>query len=178
MAVKNRPRIRWAVQELAVAPTDRILEIGFGPGVSLEMLARSAARGRVAGVELSEVMAAQARRRLVRGGLRERVEIEVASVSSLPFPDGSFDKALAVNSVFFWPDPVENLREVGRVLRGGGRLALVNQPHGARTRAAVERARDQTVAWVQEAGFVEIDVREKALWPVPCLAILSRRSRP
>ena len=56
---------------------------------------------------------------------RGRVEIRQASVSALPFPDDTFDLITAVETHFWWPDLAHDMREVWRVLKPGGRLAVI-----------------------------------------------------
>src|ERR671932_1469772 len=59
----NVRRNRWAVELLDVKPTDRVIELGCGPGVAIAALAARATRGLVVGVDHSQVMVSQARRR-------------------------------------------------------------------------------------------------------------------
>ena len=102
-------------------------------------LASRAARGLVVGVDHSPVMIRQAGRRnraAIRAG---RVRLMHPPVESLP-GDGPFDAALAVNTVGMWPDPAARLRELGRLLRPGGRIALVSQPRCAGATAATSAA--------------------------------------
>lgn len=125
MAFKNARMNDLAIEVLDAWPADRILEIGFGHGDTISHLAAQAWAGYVAGVDTSEVMVRQARRRN-RLAIREgRVDIRRAGVSRLPFRNGRFDKVVATNCFQFWPRPEEDLREVRRVLRPGGRLLLV-----------------------------------------------------
>ena len=124
MARLNDEMNRLVIEQLALRPEDSVLEIGSGPGRALALAAARAAKGLVAGVDISEVMVAQARRRN-RAAIREgRVELRQAGVSALPYADARFDKALAINSYYFWPQPESDLREVRRVLSPGGTLAL------------------------------------------------------
>ncbi len=53
------------------------------------------------------------------------MEIHHGSVSSMPFEDGQFTKIISVESYFFWPDLVEDLKEVNRVLSADGQLLLI-----------------------------------------------------
>src|SRR5690349_16046610 len=115
----NVARNRWAVQLLDIQPTDRVIELGCGPGVAIAAIAARAGRGLVVGVDHSDVMIRQAGRRnraAVRAGRVRliRTPVESLSVSSL---DGPFDAALAVNTVGMWPDPPARLHAVAQLLR-------------------------------------------------------------
>src|SRR5262245_47145454 len=104
MAYENRERNQWAVALLDIQPTDHVLEVGFGPGLAIQEAARLAAKGVVAGVDASEIMLGQARRRNAAAVRAGRVDLRLGSAEALPFPDGAFDKAFVVNSVHHWPD--------------------------------------------------------------------------
>jgi SAM-dependent methyltransferase len=138
---------------LGVQPRDSVLEVGFGPGVVVGRLAALASAGRVAGVDPSRVMVRQARARnaaAIRGG---RVDLRHGCVDALPFGPGGFDKALAVNSMQVWPDPANGLREIGRVLRPGGRIALGFTPRSGQRREGLAHL-------LREAGFAEVRLVE------------------
>lgn len=109
---------------LELRPTDRVLEVGFGHGKTLRKAAEVVTDGFVAGVDFSETMLAMARRRCARFIAAGRVRLELADSTHLPFPDAHFDKAYSVHTLYFWKEPATHLREIRRVLRPGGRLAL------------------------------------------------------
>ena len=116
---------RRAIEALGVLQDDRILDIGCGPGIALTELAAAAPAGHVAGVDPSPLMIRVAERRnkpLVRSG---RVSVTEGSATALPFPDHSFDKALCVHVIYFWDELDTCLREIARVLKPGGRIALL-----------------------------------------------------
>jgi SAM-dependent methyltransferase len=152
---------------LALERTDRVLEVGFGHGRTVEAAAAIVTDGFVAGIDLSETMARMARRRCHRLIEQGRVRLEVGDSSRLPFPDESFDKALSVHTIYFWTDPLAHLRELHRVLKTGGRLAI-----GLRPRAPGSGAGDfpdtvytfhETEAVRQlliQSGFVRVTVAE------------------
>lgn len=124
MARKNGPLASEVAELVAPDAEARVLEVGFGPGLVVAELAARMPRGRVAGVDLSEVMLRQARRRnrhAVRAG---QVDLRHACATALPFPDESFDAACSVNSLAFWPSSLAGLREIRRVLRPGGRVVI------------------------------------------------------
>ncbi|GAA5165873.1 class I SAM-dependent methyltransferase [Pseudonocardia eucalypti] len=153
----NVARNRWAAGLLDIRPADRVVELGCGPGVALAALAGRAARGLVVGVDHSAVMISQARRRnraAVRAG---RVRLVHAPVEGLSFEEGPFDAALAVNTVGMWTDPAARLRELGRMLRPGGRIALVTQPRCPGATAATSAAAAGELAdLLTEAGFEQL----------------------
>lgn len=125
-----------AIDALDIQPTDRVLDIGCGQGRALTELARRAPRGRVAGIDPSELMveiAVQRNREQVRAKL---VDVAQAGVERLPFGDGAFDKVLCVHGVYFWSDLNTAFREIVRVLRPGGRAAFVLRTAGNRAAAA------------------------------------------
>src|SRR5580698_9287710 len=92
----NRRRNRWVVSLLDVRPADRVLEIGFGPGVAIAELARAGA-GHVYGIDHSDVMVRQASKRNAAAIRAGRVTLVHASADQLPPHLGPFDVILAVN---------------------------------------------------------------------------------
>lgn len=121
----NARTILAGVSALELRPGQRVLEVGFGGGLSLPFLLRAIAeRGQVFATETSKEMLARARRRFIVQRLQGRLRIEQAFVESLPLGDGSFDAALSLNTITFWSDVDGGMRELSRVLAVGGRLVL------------------------------------------------------
>jgi SAM-dependent methyltransferase len=173
----NVRRSRWAVELLDVRPTDRVLEIGFGPGVAIAALAERASSGRVVGIERSPVMVRQARRRntaSIKGGL---VQLHLAPVERLPSElGGPFDKLLAINTVGFWEDAGARLADLAGRMRHGGRVALVSQPRctGASAQTTVA-AGDELAGYLRAGGFREIYCETLDLHP-PAVCVLATRT--
>lgn len=105
---------------------DRVLEIGFGGGATIVELARDAEF--VAGVDFSEEMVEAARARNREAIAAGKVDIRNALVSALPFDDASFSKVFTANTIYFWPRPEEDAREIMRVLKPGGKLYIGFRP--------------------------------------------------
>jgi ubiquinone/menaquinone biosynthesis C-methylase UbiE len=173
----NVRRNRWAVDLLGVEPTDRVLELGCGPGVAIAALASRATRGLVVGVDQSEVMIRQARRRNAAAIRAGRVRLIHAPVERMQTTDGPFDAALAVNTVGIWPEPTARLREIGRLLRPGGRIALVSQPRcpGA-TAATSAAAAGKLATLLSDADFENPRIETLDLDP-PAACVLATHPR-
>ena len=92
--------------------------------MAVGLLAEAAADGFVAGVDYSSDMVRQATRRNAAEVVSGRVELRHGDAMDLPYPDGSFDAVCAIETFYFWPDPLRGLREAYRVLRPGGTLAV------------------------------------------------------
>jgi phosphatidylethanolamine/phosphatidyl-N-methylethanolamine N-methyltransferase len=163
---------RWRRELWARVPPGPTLELGIGTGRSLRYYPLGA---EVIAIDLSPRMLARARRRAARLGVA--VDLRVADVQSLPFPDASFETVLATCLFCSVPEPVSGLREARRVLKPGGRLLLIEhvrsrRPLLGRLMAWLDPlvvriwgahiARD-TVSNVRAAGFVDMSVDDLAL---------------
>jgi SAM-dependent methyltransferase len=112
------------VADAGLASGQAVLDVATGPGEpALHVAGVVGARGRVVGVDVVPAMIAAARREQARRGLAH-ASFQVASAEELPLEDASFDAILCRFGVMFFPAPLEGLREMRRVLRPGGRLAL------------------------------------------------------
>jgi len=128
MAKRNVYDAQWTVSLLDIQPQQHVLEIGFGPGVSTQIIAEKASQGFVAGIDHSQTMIQAASQRNAQAIQTGRMELKQGEVASLPYPDESFDIALSLHSIYFWQNPVECLREIKRVLRPDGMLAITILP--------------------------------------------------
>jgi ubiquinone/menaquinone biosynthesis C-methylase UbiE len=128
MARHNEREARWTVDLLAIDPDARVLEIGFGPGVAIQYAAERATRGHVSGIDRSEAMFKMARKRNAPELANGSVDLAKADVQSLPYPDDSFDRAFAIHCIYFWREPAACLREIRRVLRPDGIVAITIRP--------------------------------------------------
>ena len=107
-----------------VVTGQRVLDVGCGPGaLTAVLVARVGARG-VAAVDPSEPFVAAASAR------NPGVDIRRASAERLPYPDASFDAALAQLVVHFMTDPVTGIAEMARVTRPDGVVAACVWDHG------------------------------------------------
>jgi ubiquinone/menaquinone biosynthesis C-methylase UbiE len=137
LAHGNRRFAEEMVAFLEVRPSDDVLEVGFGPGIGIALLAGAATKGKIAGIDPSEEMVAQATARNAAAIEAGAVDLRRGTVERMPFADAAFDVALAINSMQVWPDAPAGLREIRRVLRMGGRVALAFTPRSGQKRAGI-----------------------------------------
>jgi ubiquinone/menaquinone biosynthesis C-methylase UbiE len=123
-----------SLEALEVEPGQRVLEVGFGGGATLEALIREKGCGYVGGLDASPEMVRAAERRFASWIAEGRMAVRQGTAESIPWGDAEFDRALSVNSLFYWPDPARGAREIRRVLRPGGTLVL-----GLRDKAALDK---------------------------------------
>jgi SAM-dependent methyltransferase len=168
----NRRRNAWVVSLLDVQPDDRVLEVGFGPGLAILELSRIAYEGYVCGIDHSEVMLRQASRRNASGIRRGVVDLRSGSVEELPAFEVPFDRILAVNALLFWDDPDARLAELRRLLRPGGVIAIAHQPRGRGASDEASAAKGREIAKTLEcAGFSEVRVQSLRLKPAVACAL-------
>lgn len=170
----NRGRNAWAVSLLDVQRDDRVLELGFGPGLAIRELSRIAAEeGYVCGIDHSELMLRWARRRNADGLRRGVVDLRLGSVDELPAFDALFDKILAVNTNMFGSEPVARLAELRRLLRPGGLIAVAYQPRGPGTtdETTAAKGREIAVALIR-ARFTEVRLETMGLKPAAVVCAL------
>lgn len=168
----NRRRNAWAVSLLDVRPDDRVLEIGFGPGLAIRELARLATEGYVCGIDHSELMLRRAKKLNAEGLRRGVVDLRLGSVEDLPAFDQPFDKILAVNATRFWQEPVARLENLRRLLRSGGLIAVAHQPRGPGTSDETSEAKGREIeSALAQAGFSELRLETMTLKPAVVCAL-------
>lgn len=151
----------------------RVLELGVGTGINLPFYPPDLV---VTGIDISPRMLDRARRRAVRLG--RAVELEIADIEHLPYPDASFDTVSAACVFCSVPDPVQGLREAGRVVRPDGLILLYE--HVRPTNPLLGRVADlvspltrrtfgpelnrRTEQNLETAGVIVAELRRHGIW--------------
>ena len=169
----------WCLGYLGVVPDAHILDIGCGSGRVVDILTQKASSGKVFGIDYSADMVDVSRQANADRVASGQVSIVEGNVAELPFEDESFDTVTAFETIYFWPDPANDLKEVRRVLRPGGQLLIGNEMYDAPAfRERNERCTkllnmllwtpDQLSDLVTEAGFsiAQCETKEEKNWLV------------
>lgn len=150
-------------RELDLHRDDDVLDVGCGSGGFLQHVA---ARVRfVAGVDASEIQVGMARRRLrdqIGGG---RAEVVLGDAEALPWENARFSAVASLNCLKFVADPNRALAEMCRVLRAGGRVAILVDTQVPNAKSGTidaygqrQWSGDDAVRMMEKAGFVDVSV--------------------
>ena len=184
----------WGLEKLSAQPGEKILEIGFGTGHCLVALAKAVGpTGRVVGVDISDGMLAIARDRLQGEGLNDRADLHLGDAAKLDFIEaGSLDGIFMsfTLELFDNPEIPRVLRECHRILKPGGRVAVVSMtktnPPGMAVRM-YEWFHEQMPNYadcrpifarqaLEQSGFEVQDVSVTSMWGLPVEIVLGKKS--
>lgn len=136
--------MRWTNRQadvlavLDVQPGDRVLEVGYGPGALVRLLAARTEASLILGVDPAPAMrdlATTHNRAAVAAG---RVDLRAGTAAATGLADQSVDRVVSVNNVALWPDLEAGLGELRRVVRPGGTVAV--GWHGGRSSSPLVRS--------------------------------------
>ena len=172
----------WGLEQVKIDACDLVLDIGCGGGRTLSRLADMTTSGKAYGVDYSEDCVRWASERNKKAIDSGHVFTLQASVEKLPFEASTFDKAFAVETIYFWPDLEQNFSEVRRVLKKKGLFVIINEAYTCETFSErndeLKRvggmkiiSPDEAEALLKRAGFssVDIKIREDKNW-MCCIA--------
>ena len=126
MNINHEGLAKWSLIHLSISKDDIILDIGCGGGVNVKRFLKIT-ENNVYGLDYSE-LAVERSTKLNQTSIDDgRCEIIQGSVSDLPFKDNSFDIVTAFETVYFWPDFVNDLKEIFRVLKEDGIIFIANE---------------------------------------------------
>ncbi|RJL35809.1 SAM-dependent methyltransferase [Bailinhaonella thermotolerans] len=181
----------YLARRAGLRPGMRVLDAGCGAGGPAVDIARHIPGLTIEGVTASAAEAEAARAHVERNGLSGRVRVREADFHRLPYPDGTFDAALLIESACHSADQTALFGEMSRVLRPGGRLYVKDVFLGDRPLSDAERRAlvsvnerfqlrlrrlDETAAAIAGAGFAEVRPGERDVFDIKEYRRRMRRS--
>jgi ubiquinone/menaquinone biosynthesis C-methylase UbiE len=174
VTAKASPRLAWAVDTLAVAPADRLLEVGCGHGVAVSLVCERLTGGRIVAIDRSPKMIEAARKRNSEHVASGRAVLETATLAGARLEGQSIDKLFAVHVAAFWRQPREALGRARELLVPGGRLYLFNQSPGWSNVGSAEAFGRRLAGVLSEHGFAVDDIVTENLNPAPVVGVIAR----
>lgn len=165
----------WGLDFLDIENPQHILDVGCGGGATLGRLAGRFPNAQVTGIDISDISVQESlkyNREFIKKG---QVQVQIGSVEAIAFEEYFFDGIVTVESFYFWPDPVDNLKEVRRVLKEEGTFLLIADIHNheglsqhAKDNVKNYAMRNPTVEefyqYMSKAGFASCQVHVKGDW--------------
>jgi ubiquinone/menaquinone biosynthesis C-methylase UbiE len=131
MAQKITERIQWAVETMAVAPDERILEIGCGHGVAVSLICEKLASGQITAIDRSQAMIEMAQRRSHAFVSVGKARFCCAALEDADLGDARFDRIFAIRVNFFIQQPARQLAKIKELLAPVGALYLFHDAPSA-----------------------------------------------
>ncbi len=164
----------WGLNNISINIDAIILDIGCGGGGNIDRLVKIAVDGKVYGIDYSETSIHISRRVNKENIEKGLVEIQLTSVSNLPFSKNTFDLVTAFESYYFWPDLINDLKGIYKILKVGGTLALINGGYKSENQKFKKRNEkwskignfdihtpDDFKEFLTKAGYSEIEIIEE-----------------
>ena len=147
----------WGLTHVLIEKQFTMLDVGCGGGRTIQKLAAAAPEGRVFGIDHAAGSVAVSRQTNADSIASGRVEIQRASVSRLPFGDNTFDLVTAVETQYYWPDLIEDMKEILRVLKSGGSLIMIAESYAGGRYDAIQRP----AMWLLRSTSLSVNEQEK-----------------
>ncbi len=171
----NVERTLATVDLLGLAPTDRVLELGHGPGIGLERALAMVPSGSVVGLERSATMRSMAARRNRAAAQDGRLRLVTADAQQPPADIGQFDAIFSSNVWLFWDDPAETLRRWLAHLNPGATMAVTFRPPHPKADTSEALAAGQKITDdLNEAGYCDVRLELIQIGEIPAVCGLGR----
>lgn len=166
MNLCHAPLNKWGLGLVCFHDGMTMLDIGCGGGATLQRLLKRSQGAKVYGIDISEDSVAKARE-VNKAQLDKQVFIEQGTVSQLPYEDAKFDLVTAVETVYFWPNLLECVKEVRRVIKPGGQFVIMVEvvTMNSKWLKVVEGMTayppEQLKQFLDDAGFTQTEIHRK-----------------
>lgn len=171
MAEKIPERLRWTVDRLVVAPDDRVLEIGCGPGVAAALVCERLTIGKIIAIDRSEKAIAAAVKRNQRYIDAGKADFRVMALEDAALHGQRFNKIFAVNVNVFWTHPGQGMDVIRGLMEEEGIFYAVYHPPAGTDTAALAQKVSEALAG---NGFAVVETIRADLEAAAALCITAR----
>ena len=176
----HAPVTNWAFELVNWKDGDSVLDVGCGGGANIARLLKKYPNSRVDGVDYS-LQSVLVSRKENADMLGKRCEIVQGNVMKLPFSNETYDRITAVETVYFWPDLLEALKEIFRVLKFSGEILIVCEMGDPDKGKKWSRNCDgmtiytatQLKVAIEKAGFMQVQIVKQGTW----IAVIGKKLR-
>lgn len=173
--INIKDRRQWTLEKLAISENHKILEIGFGSGVTMKSIANKLASGFVAGIDYSDVLFRVVSKNNTNLIQNNKMKLHKGTVLDLDYPSEFFDIVFSNKVYYFWDDPVHELFRIKDLLKPSGKFMLVFQPLWLREDELIKLLMCQIEQQFVRAGFHSLESEKKSMKPVDCIYIAGHK---
>ena len=130
MNIGHSPMAEWGLKHIKINKNDISLDVGCGGGANIKKLIEKSPKGKVFGIDYSEVSVRKSKKVNKFAVERKHCEILQGNVQELPFANETFDLATAFETIYFWSDIDQSFSQIYRVLKKGGIFMVCNESNG------------------------------------------------
>jgi cyclopropane fatty-acyl-phospholipid synthase-like methyltransferase len=164
MIIGNRPAYETMIKDLEIRPNDKILEIGYGPGVGIDIISKRFETCDIYGIDFSELMYRRAAKRNKKVIEKNRVHLLLGDFVDTKIGMISFDKIFCINVVYFWNNLQKPFERVRSLLKDDGIFCFymekkddLNKLKFTKDEIFNKYSIEQISAALESAGFKEVD---------------------
>ncbi len=166
MNYTHAPLTNWGLKLVNIQDGWTMLDVGCGGGFTIRRLLKRSKDAQVYGIDISEESVAKAKK-VNADVLEKQVFVTLGSAEKLPYENEKFDLVTAIETVYFWPNLPGCLQEVHRVLKPGGKFAILVEvvDSDSKWTSVVEGMTaytpEQIKSLLDNAGFTQTEIHRK-----------------
>ena len=166
MSKGNRPIIYDTFKVLNAEENDHILEIGMGNGFYVKDILERSDHINYTGCDYSELMVQESEKLNANWIAKGRARFIQSNISSLPFPNNTFNKIFTINTIYFWDNETEALNEIKRIIMPGGKFIISFRPKHQSEKYPFTKygfnqfSKEDVEKLLLENGFLIVDIFE------------------
>ena len=166
MNLCHAPLTNWGLSLVDIQDSWTMLDIGCGGGATLKRLLKRSRGAQVYGIDISEESVAKAIK-VNADVINKQVFVQQGSAAELPYEDGKFNLVTAIETVYFWPNLSDCVKGIHRVLKPGGRFAIMVEVVDTDSKwtnfveGMTAYTPEQLKALLDDAGFAQTEIHRK-----------------